>query len=269
MKLSVMTTLADASYCQRAGFDGLDLGLNFEARPEGPLTKDDWRDYAAQQAQLMQEKQVSAVCSHAYFSKALYNRMDSDVFKEEYVLFERVMHMAGIMGLPRITVHPLRIEEYDMDGMIAENVVFFHRIADIARQYNMHIAIENMVHPQFGNPYNVLRLLDELKDEDMFGMCIDTGHANVNGVNVPQLIRDAGSRLVHTHVHDNRAVKDAHSLPFWGTLEWQPIMEALAEIKYQGAFNLEISVRRIPEPIRASMLSYAEATGRYLLTMAE
>ena len=42
------------------------------------------------------------------------------------------------------------------------------------------------------------------------------------------------------HLQDNRGSKDDHLLPGMGVLPWDSILEALAEIGYDGDFTLEV-----------------------------
>ena len=49
---------------------------------------------------------------------------------------------------------------------------------------------------------------------------IDTGHAHVNGWDIPAVVQSLGERLVACHVHDNDATADAHLPIGQGTIEW-------------------------------------------------
>ena len=269
MKLSILTPIKDAETCQAAGFDQLDIGINAEAKPGCGLTQDNWEEFVEEQAAYFKEKGIRAGHSHAYFSKDLYNAMSTEEFKREYVYLERTLHMAGRMGIPRIVVHPLCIKEFSDEETLRENVAFYGRLKEIAGMYGLKIDIENLLRPPFNDPDQVLRLMDMLGDDETFGMCLDTGHANYGGADIPAFIRRCGKRLRHTHVHDNHALNDAHAMPFWADIKWNDVMQALKDIGYEGAFNLELLNRRIPAPLLPSMLRYAHDTGRYLMELAK
>jgi len=41
-------------------------------------------------------------------------------------------------------------------------------------------------------------------------------------------------------VNDNSRILDAHNLPFMGTVAWEGIMRAIAEIGYEGDLTYEV-----------------------------
>lgn len=58
---------------------------------------------------------------------------------------------------------------------------------------------------RFGcNAEDLLELLDKLNADDIFGICWDTGHANLAQVNQPAAIQQIGSRLKGITINDNR-----------------------------------------------------------------
>jgi sugar phosphate isomerase/epimerase len=69
-----------------------------------------------------------------------------------------------------------------------------------AAKYGIKLAIENLGKAETEH----LPLLVKAIDEPNVGYCIDSGHAHCSGLAVPNLIRQAGSRLFETHFHDNR-----------------------------------------------------------------
>jgi sugar phosphate isomerase/epimerase len=87
-------------------------------------------------------------------------------------------------------------------------------------------------------------MIDAVGDENL-GICLDTGHLNycsAIGCGQPQgeFIRKAGKRLKALHIDDNDGTADQHRMPYRGTVDWQDVMSALAEVGYDRLFNLEI-----------------------------
>ena len=88
-------------------------------------------------------------------------------------------------------------------------------------------------------------------DHPQVGMIIDIGHVrNQEGQNpmltpgVPtEKLRQAGSRLRHTHLHDFCDGTD-HRSPFDGEMPWVEIFQALFDIDYGGLFHFEIAPPR-------------------------
>ena len=78
-----------------------------------------------------------------------------------------------------------------------------------------------------------------------------------------------GNRLVFgcTHVHDNFGNDDAHTLPYYGKVEWESVMKALAEIGYKGNLNYEASnfIKDVPAQLYFDGLTYMAKVGYYLI----
>ena len=70
-----------------------------------------------------------------------------------------------------------------------------------------------------------------------------------------------------THVHDNDGIHDSHTLPFYGTTNWESVMEALAEIGYEGNLNYEsgLFVNNVPGCLREDGAKYMAKVGKYLI----
>ena len=69
------------------------------------------------------------------------------------------------------------------------------------------------------------------------GICLDTGHANVDGLDVPEAIRECGPQLIATHIQETCRGNDLHVFPFTlrqgkSTMDWFRIFEAFAGIGY-------------------------------------
>ena len=82
-------------------------------------------------------------------------------------------------------------------------------------------------------------ILDRLPEEGV-GVCIDTSHCALGGFLFDALAR-FGPRLVHLQVSDNRGVTDDHLPPGQGHIDWRRFRDALAEVRYDGVFMLEVS----------------------------
>lgn len=70
-------------------------------------------------------------------------------------------------------------------------------------------------------------------------ICVDIGHALGMGFDPAQMIRQAGSRLRHLHIHDTVQGQDAHLVPGEGSIDFKQVVLALKEIEYKDVFMLE------------------------------
>ena len=110
----------------------------------------------------------------------------------------------------------------------------------------LRLAIENLVSRfledppafnLFGNRISDLQgMIQELKSEKI-GICLDTGHANIEKLDIPLAIEEAGKDLIATHIHENNGVYDLHMFPFslrrnFSGMDWFAIFKAFRKIGY-------------------------------------
>jgi sugar phosphate isomerase/epimerase len=60
------------------------------------------------------------------------------------------------------------------------------------------------------------------------GICYDSGHAHVTG-DAPAVLAAFAPYVVTVHLHDNDGATDQHLIPGQGTMDWRPLVEALAQ----------------------------------------
>ncbi|MBQ2240531.1 MAG: sugar phosphate isomerase/epimerase, partial [Clostridia bacterium] len=135
------------------------------------------------------------------------------------------------------------------------------------------IAIENIGRVSItSTPERLNKLFDTLNDP-VFTVCFDVGHCLLQGVDPAEAIRAIGERLVDgcTHVHDNNGDRDTHTLPYYGKVEWESVMKALADIDYAGDLNYEASafIKDIPVALYEDGLTYMAKVGKYLIERFE
>lgn len=95
-------------------------------------------------------------------------------------------------------------------------------------------------------------------------ICLDTGHAILEGWDVPEAVNVAGDLLIALHVADNDGSGDQHRIPYsYGSaVDWRQVTAALRAIRYQGPFNLEVpGERNRPR-------EFVDITSRYALQVA-
>lgn len=80
-----------------------------------------------------------------------------------------------------------------------------------------------------------LRMLEHVAHPNA-GLLPDTFHMSIEEADIPAALRTAGDRVRHVHLGDNNRL-----LPGAGSLDWPAIFDALRDIDYAGAVNLECS----------------------------
>ena len=59
------------------------------------------------------------------------------------------------------------------------------------------------------------------------GVLLDTGHAHVNGWDIPAVVKALGKRLVACHLHDNSGQGDEHLPIGQGSIAWEAYFKAI------------------------------------------
>lgn len=108
----------------------------------------------------------------------------------------------------------------------------------VARAAGVRLLLENII-SSGTRAAALLALLEEVDPGGEAGICLDLGHAHVEGGVLAEL-RDALPRLAHLHVHDNDGTEDAHLAPGRGTIAWPGVVELLRDFGYAGLGALEL-----------------------------
>ena len=109
-------------------------------------------------------------------------------------------------------------------------------------------------------------------DSPNIGICLDTGHANVFGQDLGDVVRLCAPYLRVVHVHDNNGEQDQHLLPYLGTANWDSFVNAMAEIGYAGVLSLETEGAvsgRMPAAVLAQAEKTTAAAARHLADAIE
>jgi sugar phosphate isomerase/epimerase len=122
-------------------------------------------------------------------------------------------------------------------------------IAAAALPLGIQVAVE--VIP---NKLSAAEALVRLIEEDLelpppgVGICLDTGHANLQG-DLADAIEVVSGELVTTHVHDNRGRGDDHLVPFEGTIDWPTALMSFQKVGYDGLMMFELENTSTPRAV--------------------
>jgi sugar phosphate isomerase/epimerase len=107
-----------------------------------------------------------------------------------------------------------------------------------AERLGVRIAVE-VIPNALSSARQLVRLIE---DEDLHGLgvCLDVGHARLQGDVVDALETVAGY-LVTTHLHDNGGRKDDHLLPFDGVIDWAELLIGFQKVGYDGTLMFELA----------------------------
>ncbi len=256
--ISRMESVFDAVKAVKdAGFDGVDFALSHYAKKEGPLTQaEGWKDWVLAVRDYLEELSLPVVQAHAPWTQDIPADFS---YIPPYPVFFRVLEACAMLNCRKLVFHPLlwpyRVESPGLYARVDEyNSRWFRELLPLASDLGIRLEIENLFDyhhvQQPGDPdylyargAQLLSLAEQLPSESV-GLCLDTGHANITGQDVPEMIRSYGKRLGCLHLNDNYGPlqnqnADLHLFPGEGTLPWPEIYKALREIGYEGSYNLE------------------------------
>ena len=250
----------------RAGFEGLDFNCDVLEY----CSEDHDEAFYIDLGNFARENGINICQAHAPFPSSFAQEEKNAKRFDEIV---RSMKNAACLGAPMIVVHPCTHLDYSAEGNAEKlydfNLDFYRRLAPYAREFGIKIAIENIGHVSVtSTPERLNRLYDDLNDP-VFTVCLDVGHCLLQDVDPAETIRKIGHRLADgcTHIHDNCGNADEHNLPYYGIVEWESVMEALADIGYRGNFSYEASrfIKDIPSQLYPDGLAFMAKVGHYLI----
>ncbi len=145
---------------------------------------------------------------------------------------------AGLVAGPfyAATGRTWRMSKPDRDEVIRELRESLKPLVDEAAAANITLGIEPLNRYETSIINTVEQALDALGPLlcPALGLALDTYHLNIEEKQPNAAVRAAGEHLVHVQVcgNDRGAVGDDHT-------DWQGLLDALDEINYSGALNLE------------------------------
>jgi sugar phosphate isomerase/epimerase len=172
---------------------------------------------------------------------------------------------ASRLNVPVMVEHACEYHE-DFEATMALVKESFAEIAKVSLDTGVKVAIENEFDPRellvpssrgrnMVVPSRVGCTVPELKEivsesPDSLGVCLDFGHANLQRplFRLRDAIRELGSGLIATHIHDNEGRSDQHMLPLMGNIPWDEAIAALAETGYPNPVIMETGVPYSPDP---------------------
>ena len=193
---------------------------------------------------ILEKYDLEAVQTHLYYYYPLSSADEIEDELEHRVL--REIEVSGKIGSPWCVWHPRYFKSGEWkNGIYDEEQTFFYNHKTIphyleqAKKFGTGIALENLFGSMmYGGIETLTKLCDSFR-ADNIGFCLDTGHANIDKVDLAAAVSFLGNRIKCTHIHNNWGKRDDHAPPIYGNIKWDSVMTALASIGYQGPLTLE------------------------------
>ena len=180
-------------------------------------------------------------------------------------LMTEILEAAQLLEVGFVVVHPVLLcfpsdpahSVPEVTGCQEESL---KRVARSAAGKGIKIALENMGRksaPAFADLHEVVKLVHHLGENNV-GICFDTGHCLISGLDPMQEINHCASELFSFHLHENDGVEDLHWVPGRGLIDWPRFFDKVRTLGYGGSFILEIWGGSNAEPVLKEARSFVE-----------
>ncbi len=196
------------------------------------------------------------------------------------------MEICRFFNCPNIVIHGFKLTKYYGSEEAEWNKTreFIEYLAPIARESGTVICMENLYnslgsHKIEGpgcDAVKAVHRIDELNEEfgaEVCGFCLDSGHANLIGIDMETFIQTLGKRLKVVHLHDNDGVADLHQIPYTFTrtrendpiLDWNGFIRGMRSISFDGVLSFETApvIKAFPDELKDDVLRFISSIGRY------
>lgn len=156
---------------------------------------------------------------------------------------ERALFIARRMPFSAFVVHLGRPRTDRVQGGTNRDAArrSVEALAKSAEPLGVRIAVEVLPN-DLSRATSLAHLVDDGIDASNVGICLDTGHARLEG-DVADAVEVASGHLAAIDVHDNRGRVDEHLVPFEGSIDWPSALTTFQKVGYDGPLTFELSTR--------------------------
>lgn len=157
---------------------------------------------------------------------------------------ERALHIArriqfdvlvAHVGIPRR--NPASPMEHSRDAA-RRSIEALHALAV---PLGVRLALE-VIPNELSRAGSLVHFIDQVIDLEEVGICLDVGHAQLDG-DVVDAIETVAEHLIALDVHDNSGRIDDHLVPLDGTIDWPGVLTTVQKVGYEEALMFELAPR--------------------------
>ncbi len=257
-------------FYKETGFDAVDFGTTLL-----DLSSDGWRPQAEDIIKASEEFGIRCEMGHLPFLGGISK--DDSVMQDFKNRVHRAIDASAFLGIEYAVLHPnaanIPMRSYNPKAQYDAVMSLLSPFVEHANRVGLNVVLENMrVIPGLFHVHRFGQTPDEICDvADALGMgiCWDFGHANISGVKQSEALAYIGKRLKVIHVNDNGGIEDEHILPFTGNVDWRDAMHGLSLSQYDGLFNFELNLGRVPASMRKIYAAYLIEAANELMSYIE
>lgn len=257
-----------------AGYDGLDFNFTDLENYINWFDINEAEKYTDNLAFITEKNGLTWYQAHA----PIYNFFINDITTEQkHNLCIPAIQACARLNIPWLVFHPSQCINDNAPAKqkeLQKNKNHFQKLLDVCEKYDVGIAIENMPggtdkNTVFATTAEELCELVDALNHPLAGICWDTGHAKLSGLDQRKQIAMLGSRLKTLHIQDNDGFNDDHLLPYTRGLngvDWCSVVEGLKAASYSGTLNLEAhnSFRSVPDGLLFETIKYSAAILKHI-----
>ena len=168
-------------------------------------------------------------------------------------VYKKVILLCDHYACKNLVIHGISLaitdKENTPDTVKQLNMKLYSSLIPTLLKCNVTVCLENLFtwdgcacHAVCSDPQEAVAYIDELNalaGKEVFGFCLDTGHAALLGRDFRCIVPVLGKRIKCLHVHDNDGRVDRHLAPMTGKLNWNYFCDSLRDIGYDCDLNFE------------------------------
>lgn len=193
--------------------------------------------------QWLTEASLQLISVHAPATEASLASADSAEREQALAETERALHIGRRIAFKTLVVHLGKPRTAGARGGTNRDAArrSVEALAKAAEPLGVAIALE-LIPNDLSRAASLTGLIEEDIEASNVGICLDLGHARLDG-DVGEAIEVAAGHLLALDVHDNRGRSDDHLVPFEGVIDWPAALTAVQKVGYDGALTFELSSR--------------------------
>lgn len=281
-----------------AGFDRVDFNLDafllnsdiYSGKINSFFDKElsEVADYFAEYKKAMDYYGIEPSQMHAPYPVRVQARPEITYYMQTQVIPKSIV-VAETLGVPWTVIHPFKLQyTHGRAHERKENIEYFRMLMPLMKRCGVKVCFENLyegvgkriVEGVCADPEDAIWYVDTLNDEageELFGMCLDTGHLQLVKRDCYDYITRLGTRIKVLHLHENDSIGDLHEMPFtFGTgrersQNWEAIFQGLRDIGFDGTLSFETfpCMNAFPYGMKEDVLSTIHEIGEYFVKRIE
>ena len=229
------------------------------------LERGDPQEVGAEFKKAAKEIGIEVLQGHLFFyGKRIGLKEDRELIKKQLDLFLAIGIKSAVLHCdPFVNENG---EKSPVEVAREGNIKALSDLLDHIKGKDIVICLENLItSPAVNNIDGLMYFIDYFKSENL-GICLDTGHLNINKGNQAEFIKKAGKNLKALHLADNEGQGDQHMMPYGkGNVDFKTVIRETKALGYEGLYNLEIpGESQAPLEILGYKLDYLQNVMAYL-----